>query len=87
MSFDPEQTHVRPFVHKTRKMKSLHFSLAEVQSSMDLAQPDSLDLAYTRTMMGFLLFHPQPRPEPYLLHSEVCHRKRQFFFQFFIFFL
>jgi spermidine synthase len=60
MSFDPEQTHVRPFVHKTRKMKSLHFSLAEVQSSMDLARPDSLDLAYTRTMMGFLLFHPRP---------------------------
>jgi spermidine synthase len=27
---------------------------------MDLAQPDSLDLAYTRTMMGFLLFHPAP---------------------------
>jgi spermidine synthase len=41
-------------------MKSLHFSIAEVQSCMDLARPDSLDLAYTRTMMGFLLFHPAP---------------------------
>ena len=60
MSFDPKQDHVKPFVHQTRKMKSLHFSIAEVQSSMDLAQPDALDLVYTRTMMGFLLFHPSP---------------------------
>lgn len=60
MSFDPEQIHVKPFVHQTQKVKSLHFSIAEVQSCMDLARPDSLDLAYTRTMMGFLLFHPRP---------------------------
>ncbi len=60
MSFDPEQVHVKPFVHQTQKMKSLHFSIAEVQSCMELARPDSLDLAYTRTMMGFLLFHPTP---------------------------
>ena len=60
MSFDPEESHVKPFVHQTQKVKSLHFSIAEVQSSMELAQPDSLDLAYTRTMMGFLMFHPKP---------------------------
>jgi len=60
MSFDTEQIHVKPFVHETKKTKSLHFSIAEVQSCMDLAQPDSLDLSYTRTMMGFLLFHPMP---------------------------
>lgn len=60
MSFDTEQTHVKPFVYQTRKTKSLHFSIAEVQSCMDLTQPDALDLEYTRTMMGFLLFHPMP---------------------------
>lgn len=60
MSFDPEQDHVKPFLHQTRKMKSLHFSIAEVQSCMDLARPDALELVYTRTMMGFLLFHPMP---------------------------
>jgi len=60
MHFDPEETHVEPFVHRTRKVKSLHFSFAEVQSSMSLAHPDALDLVYTRTMMGFLLFHPAP---------------------------
>jgi spermidine synthase len=60
MTVDIEQTHVRPFVHETKKGRSLHFSIAEVQSCMSLAQPDSLDLEYTRTMMGFLLFHPMP---------------------------
>jgi len=60
MSFDTEQIHVKPFVYQTRKAKSLHFSIAEVQSCMDLTQPDALDLEYTRTMMGFLLFHPMP---------------------------
>ncbi len=60
MSFDPEQVHAKPFLHETRRMKSLHFSIAEVQSCMDVTQPDSLELAYTRTMMGFLLFHPMP---------------------------
>jgi spermidine synthase len=60
MSFDPDQIHVRPFVHETRKTKSMHFSIAEVQSCMNVMQPDALELAYTRTMMGFLLFHPLP---------------------------
>jgi spermidine synthase len=60
VSFDPEQIHVVPFVHETRNTKSLHFSIAEVQSSMDLAQPDALELAYTLMMMGFLLLHPTP---------------------------
>jgi spermidine synthase len=60
MTFDTEQVHVKPFVFETKKTKSLHFSIAEVQSCMALTQPDSLDLAYTRTMMGFLLFHPMP---------------------------
>jgi spermidine synthase len=60
MNFDPEQDHVKPFIHETRKVKSLHFSIAEVQSSMTLAHPDALALVYTRTMIGFLLFHPAP---------------------------
>ncbi|OWT77323.1 MULTISPECIES: fused MFS/spermidine synthase [unclassified Achromobacter] len=31
-----------------------------VQSRMSLRQPDALDLEYTRLMMGFLLFQPEP---------------------------
>lgn len=62
MSRTPEpDRHVRPFVHATPSAKALHFSICEVQSRMNLADPYALDLAYTRTMMGFLLFHPDPR--------------------------
>ena len=40
---------------------SLHFAWHETQSCMDLRHPDALHLEYTRTMMGFLLFIPEPR--------------------------
>ena len=53
--------HVKPYVHETGNARALHFSLHETQSRMRLDDPDALDLAYTRTMMGFLLFHPDPR--------------------------
>ncbi|HMW22872.1 MAG TPA: fused MFS/spermidine synthase [Burkholderiaceae bacterium] len=51
---------VRPFVHRTRDSRALHFSIHEVQSFMRSDAPDALALAYTRLMMGFLLWHPQP---------------------------
>ncbi len=50
----------RPFVQETSSTKTLHFALHEVQSRMDIRQPDALNLAYTRMMMGFLLFVPAP---------------------------
>lgn len=53
-------SHARPFVVTTEKTKSLHFSLAEVQSRMSLRDPVELSLEYTRLMMGFLLFNAQP---------------------------
>lgn len=52
--------HVKPYVHETLDSKSLHFSLDEIQSTMSLLMPDALALAYTRLMMGFLLFKPMP---------------------------
>jgi spermidine synthase len=42
-------------------VRSLHLGSSTVQSSMKLADPVELVLSYTRTMMGFLLFHPAPR--------------------------
>ena len=60
MPFDADQQHLVPFVHETRTSKSLHFSIVETQSCMNLAQPDLLDFEYTRIMMGFLLFHAAP---------------------------
>ncbi len=49
-----------PFVREGLASKSLYFSLEDVQSRMQLQRPDVLDLDYTRTMMGFLLFAPAP---------------------------
>lgn len=60
MSEYTAQEHVRPFVYETRTKKALHFSICEIQSSMDLRRPNALDLEYTRIMMGFLLFQPAP---------------------------
>ncbi len=53
--------HVKPFVQEDLTTRALHFSICEVQSRMDVRNPHALDLAYTQTMMGFLLFLPQPR--------------------------
>ena len=52
--------HVKPFVREDGAGKSLHFTLGELQSRMLLRRPGYLDLDYTRTMMGFLLFRPAP---------------------------
>jgi spermidine synthase len=56
---DPD-LHVKPFVHDSLTHKALHFSISEIQSRMLLADPYLLDLEYTRTMMGFVLFNPKP---------------------------
>jgi spermidine synthase len=58
---DPtSEQHVKPFIFETQTKKSLYFSVCEVQSRMDRRDPDALELEYTRTMAGFLLFRPQP---------------------------
>ena len=41
-------------------VRSLHIGSDTIQSSMRLARPNDLELAYTRSMMGFLLFNEQP---------------------------
>jgi spermidine synthase len=59
---DIERTddHVKPYVHEGLDSKSMHFSICEIQSRMQILRPDVLELEYTRTMMGLLLFKPQP---------------------------
>jgi spermidine synthase len=59
-SIDPSE-HVKPFVHQTLDTKTLQFSISEIQSRMQTLRPDTLELAYTRTMMAFLLFKPEPQ--------------------------
>lgn len=41
-------------------VRSLHLGSKTVQSSMRISAPNDLELAYTRSMMGFLLFNPDP---------------------------
>jgi spermidine synthase len=50
-------------VYVTEKfgVRSLHIGSDTIQSSMRIARPNDLELAYTRSMMGFLLFVPPPR--------------------------
>lgn len=55
------QHFVKPFVYETLDTRALHFTICEIQSRMKVQQPDALDLAYTRTMMAFLLFVPRPQ--------------------------
>ncbi|MCE3262498.1 MAG: hypothetical protein K0R43_1577 [Pseudoduganella sp.] len=51
----------KPFIYKKRRTISLLFDMSAVQSEMSLDAPDELVLGYTQTMMGFLLFKPDPR--------------------------
>lgn len=54
-------TYGRPFIQDCGPLRSLHFDLDIVQSVMRHDDPDALCLAYTRKMMLFLLFNPDPR--------------------------
>ena len=54
------QRYLRPFVRDDGTARSLHFTMDELQSRMDMLSPWQLDVDYTRTMMGFLLFKPDP---------------------------
>jgi spermidine synthase len=56
-----ESTPGRPFAFDSGNMRHLYFNTVSTQSSMQLDEPDALVMAYTRKMMAFLLFVPQPR--------------------------
>jgi spermidine synthase len=51
----------KPLVVTQGHRRRLEFRPGNVQSEMDLRRPDALILDYTRAMMGFALFVPQPR--------------------------
>ena len=51
----------KPNVSEDGGVRSLHFNSGVVQSSMRVSAPFELDLSYTRSMMGFLLFNAEPQ--------------------------
>jgi spermidine synthase len=53
--------HDRPYVREELGTRSLHFSMAQTQSCMQLQRPQALELEYTCTMMGFLMVRPGAR--------------------------
>ncbi|MEO8102160.1 MAG: spermidine synthase [Betaproteobacteria bacterium] len=53
-------TYDKPYVIDEDDSRSLYFSRELTQSGMRLSDPCALDFAYTRKMMSFLLFVPQP---------------------------
>ena len=50
----------KPYVMDDGCSRTLYFSFAYVQSAMLINKPNALELAYTRKMMSFVLFEPQP---------------------------
>lgn len=50
----------RPFIIDDGQTRQLFFNLDFIQSSMRVDDPFALDCAYTRKMMAFLLFVPDP---------------------------
>lgn len=52
--------YTRPFIIDDGETRQLLFGLDFIQSSMRIDEPYALDFAYTRKMMAFLLFVPDP---------------------------
>lgn len=51
----------QPYIFDSAHERQMHFTHHATQSFMLLADPDALIALYTRKMMAFLLFHPNPR--------------------------
>ena len=57
----PETDNESVYISEKFGVRSLHIGSDTVQSSMRIARPNDLEVAYTRCMMGFLLFRDPPR--------------------------
>lgn len=55
-----DETYPKPYVIDDGESLTLYFNLRLIQSVMRLESPDTLELRYTRKMMSFLLFDPEP---------------------------
>ena len=54
-------TEGEPYIVESKKFKALYFDSESTQSLMDMQAPIRLVVNYTETMMGFLLFHADPK--------------------------
>src|SRR5678809_13316 len=51
----------KPYIFDTLFERRMHFTNDATQSAMLFADPDALIAQYTRKMMAFLLFNPNPK--------------------------
>lgn len=56
-----DQHHGKPFILDDDGLRMMYLTPACMQSAMKLDEPDRLLCAYSRIMMGFLLFNPVPK--------------------------
>lgn len=62
--FKPEPSYGlngHPYIQEEDGLLALHFNRLSVQSEMRLDAPDELVLGYTRALMSFMLFAPNPK--------------------------
>ena len=57
----PEEDSESVYISEKFGVRTLHIGSDTVQSSMRIARPNDLEVSYTRSMMAFLLFKPEPR--------------------------
>ena len=57
----PEEDNESVYLSEKFGVRTLHIGSDTVQSSMRIAQPNDLEISYTRSMMAFLLFNADPR--------------------------
>ena len=57
----PEEDSESVYISEKFGVRTLHIGSDTVQSSMRISKPNDLEVTYTRSMMAFLLFKPEPR--------------------------
>lgn len=79
----PETDNESVYISEKSGVRSLHIGSDTIQSAMRIARPNELEIAYTRSMMAFLLFNPDPRQVLMVglgggsLAKFICHRLPQ----------
>ncbi len=57
----PAEDNESVYISEKFGVRTLHIGSDTVQSAMRIARPNDLEVSYTRSMMAFLLFAPDPR--------------------------
>lgn len=58
---EPGEGNDAVYISEKFGVRSLHIGSDTIQSAMRITRPNELEISYTRSMMAFLLFNPDPR--------------------------